>query len=314
MNKIKSFFKLVRWPNLLMIAMMMCLVYYFLMSPLFAIGIAGVLLPSFAFPLLVVSLVFIVAGGYVINDYYDVEMDKVNKPNKLIVGNIFTEKESKFFYNTLTMFGLLTGLASGIISLKANFFVIFAILLLLVLILRSYSTIYKKKFLIGNLIVSLSVAFAVFLPWLYEVLYVSNNALILSVCRETLMQILPFVLVYVIFAFLTTLIREIVKDAEDVKGDSLTRCRTIPVVCGLRNTKIIVGVLLLAFYSFMIYYHIIIINLQSNIAMFLMMLAEVIGVLAVPTLVKIKEFPEFHKLSMSFKVIMLVGMLTMIFI
>ena len=134
MNKIKSFFKLVRWPNLLMIAMMMCLVYYFLMSPLFAIGIAGVLLPSFAFPLLVVSLVFIVAGGYVINDYYDVEMDKVNKPNKLIVGNIFTEKESKFFYNTLTMFGLLTGLASGIISLKANFFVIFAILLLLVLI------------------------------------------------------------------------------------------------------------------------------------------------------------------------------------
>ena len=155
MNKIKSFFKLVRWTNLLIIAVTMCLVYYFLMAPLFAIGIAGVLLPSPTFWLLVVSLVFIVAGGYVINDYYDVEMDKVNKPEKLIVGKIFSEKETKFFYNVLTVIGLLAGLASSIIALKSNFYMLFAILILLVCVLYSYSSTYKKKFLIGNIIVSL---------------------------------------------------------------------------------------------------------------------------------------------------------------
>ena len=87
MNKIKSIFKLVRWPNLLMIAIMMILVYYCLMSPLFTSGIMGIMPPSPAFLLLVISLIFIVAGGYVINDYFDVEIDKVNKPDKLVVGH-----------------------------------------------------------------------------------------------------------------------------------------------------------------------------------------------------------------------------------
>lgn len=314
MNKIKSFFRLVRWTNLLMIAMMMCLVYYFLMAPLSAIGIAGVLPPSSAFLLLVISLIFIVSGGYVINDYFDVEMDKVNKSDKLIVGKVFADKEVKFFYYVLSLIGLLTGLASSIIALKSRFLVLFAMLLLLVCVLYSYSSTYKKKFLVGNIIVSLSVAFAVFLPWLFEILYVSDNALILSVCRDVLVHNFPFVLIYICFAFLTTLLREIVKDAEDVKGDALTNCRTIPIVCGLQNTKIVIGVLLFVLLALLIYFHVIIINLQANIAMVLMILTEFIAVLSFTNLFKIKGFPDFHGLSVSFKILMLVGMLTMMFI
>ena len=314
MNKIKSFFKLVRWPNLLIIAITMCLVYYFLMAPLFAIGIAGVLPSSPTFLLLVVSLVFIVAGGYVINDYYDVEMDKVNKPEKLIVGKIFSEKEAKFFYNVLSMIGLLTGLASSIIALKSNFYMIFAILLLLVCVLYSYSSTYKKKFLIGNIIVSLSVTLAVFLPWIFEVLYVSGNALILSVCRDKLVHNIPFVLIYMGFAFITTLLREIVKDAEDMDGDALTNCRTIPIACGLKKTKIIICVIMLALFVLLGYYHVIIINLHANVAMALMILLDIISIMSVVNLIKIKESREFHKLSVSFKILMVVGMLTMIFI
>ena len=109
MNKIKSFFKLVRWTNLLIIAIMMCLVNYCLMSSLHISEIVGVVPASPAFLLLVISLVFIVAGGYVINDYFDVEIDKINRPDKLIAGNVFTDKELKFFYKSLTFIGLLAG-------------------------------------------------------------------------------------------------------------------------------------------------------------------------------------------------------------
>ena len=312
MNKIKAFFNLVRWTNLLIIAMVMCLVNYCLMSSLYVSEIVGVVPSSPAFLLLVVSLVFIVAGGYAINDYFDVEIDKINKPDKLIAEKVFTDKEIKFFYGSLTFIGLSAGLASSIILMGTRFITLFAILLLLVCMLYSYSSVYKRKFLIGNIIVSFSVSFAVFLPWLFEVFHLSNNALILSVYKETMMNILPFVLIYTAFAFLTTLIREIVKDAEDFNGDSVTCCRTIPIVCGMLKTKIIVGVLSFVLYVFLAYFHLVLVRMQANIAIYIMVVAETLGIMLLPILFNIKEFTDFHRLSIVLKMIMVVGMLTML--
>ena len=91
MNKLVAFFKLVRWPNLLITALTMCLVHHCVLG-----------LPStLAFTLLVISMVLIQAGGYVINDIFDVEIDAINKPKKIIVGKIFTEKQSNLFYNCI---------------------------------------------------------------------------------------------------------------------------------------------------------------------------------------------------------------------
>ena len=132
MNKIKCFFKLIRSSNLLMIALMTFLVYYSLMLPMFKTGIVGAVPSSPAFILLVISLLFIVAGGYVINDYFDVEIDKINKPDKLIVSRVFSENVTKFFYITLTFLGLLSGLLSSIMILNSKFYLLFAILFLLV--------------------------------------------------------------------------------------------------------------------------------------------------------------------------------------
>ena len=156
MNKIKAFFKLIRWSNLLMIAIMMLLVYYCLMSPMFQSGIVGVIPASPAFTLLLISMIFIVAGGYVINDFFDVEIDKVNKADRLIVSKIFSEDVTKFFYIILTFIGLVAGLTSSILILDAKFYLLFAILILLVCLLYSYSVNYKKKLIIGNLITRLS--------------------------------------------------------------------------------------------------------------------------------------------------------------
>lgn len=314
MNKIQSIFKLVRWPNLLMITIMMILVYYCLMSPLYTSDVIGVMPPSPAFLLLVMSMIFIVAGGYVINDYFDVEIDKVNKPEKLVVSKVFSEKETLFFYGILTFIGLALGLASSVIIINIKFLTLFALLLLLTSVLYSYSSTYKRKFLIGNIIVSLSVAFAVFLPWLFEMLYLSNNELFLMLSKEVVMDSLPIVLVYTAFAFLTTLMREIVKDVEDSEGDISTRCCTIPIVCGVKKTKMIITAIAMLLFVVLIYFHILLIQMQSNVSMFILMFAECILLLIVINLFRAKKPSDFHGLSTSLKLFMLVGIITMIFV
>lgn len=314
MNKIKAFFKLTRWSNLLMIAIMMLLVYYCLMSPLFVSGIASVMPSPPAFQLLLISLIFIVAGGYVINDLFDVEIDKLNKPDKLIVTRNFTEKETKISYIMLTTIGLASGLVSSLMIEKNDFLTLFALLTLLVALLYSYSSTYKKKFFVGNLIVSLSVAFAVFLPWLFELLYLSDNILVLSASKELMMGVLPFVLIYTAFAFLMTLIREIIKDAEDYKGDSVTRCRTIPIVLGINKTKTILYIMITILMSVLLYYNYILFNLKLYVAFAMMLLIVVCSIFLLVKIYKADVKNDFHFLSGLSKVMMLIGILSMLFI
>ena len=230
MKKLGAFFRLVRWPNLLITALMMCLVYHNLTGMISTVG----------FTLLVISMVLIVAGGYVINDIFDMDIDEINKPDKLIVGKYFSEKQSNFIYWSLTIIGLACALVSSVMTFGKSFLTIFSCMVLLTCILYSYSNGYKKKLVIGNVIVSLSVAFAVFLPWLFVMLYLMKNDMLVE-NYEVLMHIsLRLVLIYTAFAFLMTLIREIVKDMQDVKGDGWTHCRTIPIIWGVKTAQIIV--------------------------------------------------------------------------
>ncbi|MBO7468792.1 MAG: geranylgeranylglycerol-phosphate geranylgeranyltransferase [Bacteroidales bacterium] len=233
MKTFGTFFKLVRWPNLIITALMMCLVHRCLMQ----------MESSAAFTLLVISMVLIQAGGYVINDIFDMEIDAINKPEKQIVGKVFTEKQCNLFYIVLTIIGLACALAASVMALGNKFITIFACMALLACLLYSYSSRYKKKLVIGNIIVSLSVAFAVFVPWLFEMIYISKHELLLITMQPLMRISLRFVLIYIAFAFLMTLIREIVKDMQDVKGDGRSHCRTIPIVWGMKAAQIIVIVL-----------------------------------------------------------------------
>ena len=230
MKKFGAFFKLVRWPNLFITALTMCLVHHCIM------GLSSTL----AFTLLVISMVMIQAGGYVINDIFDMDIDAINKPERQIVGKIFTERQARLFYITLTIIGLGCGLAASLIANGKNFITIFASLVLLACFLYSYSSRYKKTLIVGNLIVSLSVAFAVFLPWLFQVLSMLGDEAMLLENQEWMHVTFRIVLIYTAFAFLMTLIREIVKDMEDMKGDGRSHCRTIPIVWGMNAAQIIV--------------------------------------------------------------------------
>lgn len=314
MNKITSFFKLIRCTNLLMIAIMMLLVYYCLMSPLFMIDIVGIMPLYPAFLLLLLSMIFIVAGGYIINDIFDVEIDRINKPDKLLITNAFSYKEAKLFYGILTSVGLTCGLISSVLILGMKFYLLFLILVLLVCLLYSYSANYKKKMIIGNLIVSLSVSFAVFLPWLFEVLYLSNNTLILYAVKDTMLSILPFVLIYTVFAFMMTLLREIVKDAEDYKGDIITHCRTIPIVYGIRKMNIMLIILTLLTWLILLYYMIILLRIKSYITLGIMFVIWNTLPFSIFQLSQKGSDINYHNYSVFLKILMLFGILSMLFI
>ena len=314
MNKVKSFFKLIRWQNLLMTAMMMLLVYHCVMSPLSYFSSVDVFPPSYTFVLLVVSLVFIVAGGYVINDWFDVETDKFNKPDKVLIPNVFSQKEAKLFYVILTFIGLATGLISSIMVLNVDFYVLFAVIALIACLLYSYSSTYKRKLLVGNLIVSSLVAIAVFLPYIFEILYLSDNLLMLSTCKELAKNIVYFVLIYTIFAFVLTFIREIIKDAEDAEGDGNTHCRTMPVVLGLNKTKTILYILVILLLLLLFIYTLILFELKLFVASAFMISVALSSVLLIAKIYKAKEYKDFHKLSFMSKMMMLIGLLSMLFL
>lgn len=293
---------------------MMCLVYYCLMLPLSVSDVIGVMPEPPAFALLVLSMVFIVAGGYVINDLYDINIDAVNKPERLLVSTIFTKNEAKTFYIILTIIGIIAALASSILLTKTKFLTLFTLMLLLICVLYSYSSIYKKKLLVGNIIVSLSVAFAMFLPWLFEMIYLSSNVLILSAIKNMMLYILRFVLIYTAFAFITTLIREIIKDAEDSVGDAVIHCRTIPIVYGVKKTKIILYVLIAFLLMLLFAYEFIIIKLDLYIAAAVIALVVLCSVLLIVKIYKAKEKNDFHIASNLSKLMMLIGLLSILFL
>lgn len=313
MKKIGAFFKLVRWPNLLITALTMCLVWHCIM------GISSTL----AFTLLVIAMVLIQAGGYVINDIFDMDIDAINKPEKRIVGKIFTERQANLYYIALTIIGLGCGLAASVMANGKNFYTIFAALILLACFLYSYSSRYKKELIIGNLIVSLSVAFAVFLPWLFQVLSMLGDQEMLLENQEWMHVTLHIVLIYTVFAFMMTLIREIVKDMEDVKGDGRSHCRTIPVVWGMNTALIIVialsfltclGVSITSDYLYKEFG----LSITSYMlkASYLLLLGFGIASNTYSLLndKSKKTGKNFHIQSIAMKIIMLIGVLSMFFI
>ena len=93
MKLVSAFLRLIRWPNLVFIVVTQCLFYYLIAVPVFIKNSSAIILTQNLFWLLVVSSVLIAAAGYIINDYFDLNIDRVNKPDKLVVEKII--KHSK---------------------------------------------------------------------------------------------------------------------------------------------------------------------------------------------------------------------------
>jgi 4-hydroxybenzoate polyprenyltransferase len=243
----KSFLRLIRWQNLLIVLLTMLLMRYGVIAPLIS-KISVVLLdgtgeetpmllqfPWYYFALLVIATIFITAGGYVINDYFDIKTDLINK-GKVIVGTKIPRRQAMMWHNIFNIAGVAIGF---FISWQTGYIWLGTLFLVVSGLLYFYSASYKRQFLIGNIIVAVLTAMVPLLvvfyewPWLYK--YYSANAIN--------MPDIGFVFYwsggFALFAFITTLTREIIKDIEDFEGDIAYGRNTVPVIIGVLSSKII---------------------------------------------------------------------------
>jgi 4-hydroxybenzoate polyprenyltransferase len=299
-----SFLKLVRWPNLFFILLAQSLFQFCIYHPLYPNDTNP---GNVSFIFIVLSSVCIAAAGYVINDYFDINIDQVNKPQKVVVSNIISRRWVIFWHLFLSMVGLyLTMIAFPF----QNYWHIHVANLLSILFLWFYSTTLKKQLLIGNILI------AVLTAWAIGVVYFSKFTIFDLThphdSSATTMRFFKIMVLYTSFAFVLTIIREALKDIEDMEGDAKYGCRTIPIVWGLKATKVYLAVWLIVVIAILTMIQLYVIPFGwywSVLYCLLLIIAPLVYVLF--QLPKSYTSQHFSNLSLWIKVAMLAGVLSM---
>jgi 4-hydroxybenzoate polyprenyltransferase len=229
--------KLVRWNNLLIIAFAQYAVRWFLIKPVYRAAHVTYILDHTSFFCLVLSTVFIAAAGYVINAYHDVRIDRVNKPDEIILVRYISFRQALALHLAFNILGILLGFYAAIRtgSLKLG-----GIQLVVAALLWLYSVKYKRMLFWGNFVISLLTGLVVIIVWLYEFYGLRAHAIDFAAAMPSLSMINRFIITYFLFAFLTNFIREILKDIEDIEGDRHYDCISIPIRFGIQNTRYLV--------------------------------------------------------------------------
>lgn len=248
MEKVRDYLMLVRWQNLLMTAIVLFVMEKWVATPILCAAYFGEQLPWWLLTLLMLATVLITAGGYVINDYFDVKIDQINRPDRLIVTRSVTKPEAMRLFQVLTAAGIVCGIVA---SVCLRSWVTAVIFVFVPGLLWFYSASYKRQFLVGNLIVALAAALCPLLiaianvAWLKH-LYGDVNGIDVLSLTTLPHDLYMWIGGFAAFAFWGTFIREIIKDMQDVTGDRELECHSLPVVLGEPTTKGIVTALLLA--------------------------------------------------------------------
>ena len=274
---VTALLRLTRFGNLLIIGMAQYFAAIFLLD--------SKLLLDWKLFVLASSTSIIAGAGYIINDYYDIKIDLINKPSRVVIGKDIPRRYALLFHSVLSFIGValgfLLGWKIGLINIFSSF------------LLWWYSNSLKRQPLIGNFMVALLTGLSIML---INVLYGLND---------------PFVVIYSLFAFFMTLVREIIKDMEDLKGDNTFGCKTLPIIWGIRKAKWLIYLLLILF-------SVVVVLLNAAFAQmpsyyFLFFLFVPMG-LFIFWLVPADTKRDFYTLSQWCKVIMLLGVVSMAFV
>lgn len=256
----KAFLKLIRWQNLLIVILTMGLMRYALIESVLSkmsirlYASSGTLTKMslqsswIDFLILVAATTLITAGGYVINDYFDIKTDLINR-GTVIIGTRISRRQAMMWHNILNIAGVAGGFY---VSAKAGNIWMGSLFLVVSGLLYFYSASYKRQFLIGNLLVAVLTAIVPFLVVLFEAPFLFQYYAINALKIPDLSLLFYCVGGFSIFAFLTTLSREIIKDIEDFEGDVAYGRNTLPVVIGILTSRII-AICLLSIIIVMLY-------------------------------------------------------------
>ena len=234
--------RLVRWGNLLFLGALVWVMEKWVAVPILNAAAYGEQMPWYILLLLEIAVILIAAGGYVINDYFDVKIDRINRPDAVIVTRTISKPAAMRLSICLSAAGAACGILEAILLRSMTIGILFVIVPGL---LWFYSSSYKRLFMIGNLTIALLAAVT-------PMLVAMTNVAILQLRFET---ILPYISLphdlyawlggFALFAFLLTWIREIIKDMQDQMGDRELECHSMPVVWGDLWTKVFVTALII---------------------------------------------------------------------
>lgn len=299
-----KYLKLIRYQNLLLLAFMQLLFRYgFLKFQNIFLS-----LNDWQYGLLVLATVLIAAAGYVINDILDQETDYDNDKGNVIVGKLISEKAAYNLYFVLNITGVGIGYYLASVIHKPSFAGAFIIISAT---LYMYATSLKQMLLIGNIIVALLLSFSVISIGLFDLLPATDEG------NKVEMGIMFSILIdYAIFAFILNLIREIVKDMEDIEGDYNNGMSTLPIVIGNEKTSKIAAVLGIIAILILLWY------MNSYLMSSKLYYAVIYGLILVVApmiffVVKIwnaKTKEDFHLLSTVLKWILFFGILSILVI
>lgn len=292
-----KYLKLIRFPNLIILGLGMFLLRLTIVEPLLILSHEAPEISSLDFFLIVFSTILICAGGYIVNAIEDVEIDLINKPEKVLIDKSITKDTAWNIYLFLTFTGICI---SFYLTFRNNIKYVAYVEIVAAGLLYFYSTTYKRMLLIGNIIVSALTSLSLALVYLTEPVAPSISPL------------KQLVTGYIIFAFLISMAREIIKDIQDVKGDSSERCRTLPIVAGTTISKIVA-----CFFVILLLVSLIIIQVMSHqweaiiSFTYVLVFIQIPLILLLVSIVIASNASDYSRCSVLAKTIMVTGVLSM---
>ncbi|MFN8253724.1 MAG: geranylgeranylglycerol-phosphate geranylgeranyltransferase [Ferruginibacter sp.] len=314
MKLVTAFLRLIRWPNLVFIVVTQLLFCYGIASSLITPPSNDSLLRHNLQYLVLLSLssVLIAAAGYIINDYFDLNIDRVNKPDKLVVEKLIKRRWAIIWHWGLSLAGILIGFY---IAVKQGKWTIAFANTGCVVLLWFYSTTFKKKLLIGNIIISLLTAWVILVFFIYLAGFVSLIKFgPVVIYQFDVSRLFKLSVLYAGFAFIISLVREVVKDMEDMEGDAKYGCRTMPIVWGVPASKVFVAVWIVVLTGALVVIQFYALHLHwwwSVLYCVITIIAPLLWLLR--QLYRAQQPKDYHRLSTVVKLVMLAGILSMLF-
>lgn len=306
-TKIPAFLKLIRWPNLIIIIGIQLALYYVVIGKFYAVADVNSSLFNMNLQLLVIATVLVAAAGYIINDYFDMRVDRINKSESMVLGKKLDRRTGIVLHQILSAMAVFIGFY---LAYKVGYWCLGLIFPMIIILLWLYSVKYKRTVIWGNIAIASMAALVIIIVWLFEFFLLCQQPENFISVAPYLGSITRYFGLFAAFAFLLTFIREVIKDAEDIEGDKITGINTLAVKHGILVSKKVAIALIGITVMLMAYIIVVFIMKEMIIAGVYFGLTVLLPlVYLIFRIAKASDKSDFHTLSIIVKIIMIAGIL-----
>jgi len=307
LSTMAAYLKLIRYQNLIFIAFIQFVMRQVVLVPILQTYGFDATMETDMLLLLMMATVLIAAGGYVLNDYFDIKIDSINRPDKQIVGQVLSRHTAMVLHQILTGLGVICGL---LLAFFARSFTLAFIFVVIPGLLWFYSASYKRQFLLGNLVIAFVSAITILVVGIAQLAFLQKEYGSLLYETPIPAHFYGWIGGFALFSFLCTLIREVIKDMEDEKGDREMECHTLPIVWGMYKTKVFLYCIIALTVVLLFLANNYLVHFEGTLTLRYIIFGLVLPFGALCYLIYTsRRQADFHQASNLSKVIMLLGVL-----